>query len=78
MLQYRGEQNPDPNGATPVLPQECEQLGVWTFRDLHPRRGKRANFTVTFAVDADGILHLLAEEKGTGHRLTVQVDRHIG
>ena len=78
VLQYRGEQNPDPNGATPVLPQECEQLGVWTFRDLHPRRGKRANFTVTFAVDADGILHLLAEEKGTGHRLTVQVDRHIG
>jgi molecular chaperone DnaK (HSP70) len=78
VLQYRGEHDPDPNGVTPVPPQDCEQLGVWTFRGLHPKRGQRADFTITFAVDADGILHLLAEEKGTGHRLTVQVDRQIG
>lgn len=78
VLQYRGERNPDPHGATAVMPHECEQLGVWTFRDLHPKKGKRAGFTVTFAVDTDGILHLLAKETATGHSLTVQVDRKIG
>jgi molecular chaperone DnaK (HSP70) len=78
VLQYRGEQNPDPYGATPVTPQECEELGLWTFRGLHPKRGERANFTVTFAVDEDGILHLLAKETVTGHSLAIQVDRRIG
>jgi molecular chaperone DnaK len=78
VLQYRGEQNPDPYGQTPVRPHECEELGVWTFRGLRPKRGERAAFTVTFAVDEDGILHLLAKERATGHSLTVQVDRQIG
>jgi molecular chaperone DnaK len=78
VLQYRGEQNPDPNGATPVTPSECEQLGYWTFRGLQPKRGERASFTVTFAVDEDGILHLLAKETATGHSLAIQVDRRIG
>jgi molecular chaperone DnaK (HSP70) len=78
VLQYRGEQNPDPSGATPVTPNECEELGMWTFRGLHPKRGQRASFTVTFAVDEDGILHLLAKETATGHSLTIQVERQIG
>jgi molecular chaperone DnaK len=78
VLQYRGEQNPDPNGATPIRPEACEQLGLWSFRGLHPRRGERASFSVTFAVDADGILHLLAQETATGHSLTIQIDRRIG
>jgi molecular chaperone DnaK len=78
VLQYRGEQNPDPYGATPVTPSECEALGMWTFHGLQPKRGERARFTVTFAVDADGILHLLAKETATGHSLTIQVDRQIG
>ena len=78
VLQYRGEQNPDPYGATPVTPNECEQLGMWTFRGLKPKRGERASFTVTFAVDEDGILHLLAKETATGHSLAIQVDRRIG
>lgn len=77
-LQYRGEQNPDPYGTTPVMPSECEELGRWTFRGLKPKRGQRASFTVTFAVDEDGILHLLAKETATGHSLTIQVDRRIG
>ena len=78
VLQYRGEQNPDPYGSTPVTPQECEELGMWTFRGLQPKRGERASFTVTFAVDEDGILHLLAKETATGHSLAIQVDRQIG
>jgi molecular chaperone DnaK len=78
VLQYRGEQTPDPYGTAPVLPQECEELGRWTFRGLKPKRGERASFTVTFAVDEDGILHLLAQETATGHRLAIQVDRRIG
>jgi molecular chaperone DnaK len=78
VLQYRGKENPDPYGATPVLPHECEQLGVWTFRGLRPKRGQRASFTVSFAVDEDGILHLLAKETATGHMLSLQVDRRIG
>jgi molecular chaperone DnaK len=78
VLQYRGEQNPDPNGLTPVTPNECEELGVWTFDGLRPKRGEHAAFTVTFAVDADGILHLLAQETATGHRLAIEVDRKIG
>ncbi len=78
ILQYRGEQDPDPDGPSPVTPDECEQLGVWTFRGLRPKKGQRAAFTVTFAVDADGILQLLAHETATGHRLTAQIDRAIG
>jgi molecular chaperone DnaK (HSP70) len=78
VLQYRGEQNPNPYGTTPVTPNECEELGMWTFRGLHPKRGERASFTVTFAVDEDGILHLLAKETATGHSLAIQVDRKIG
>lgn len=78
VLQYRGEQNPDPNGLTPVTPNECEELGVWTFDGLRPKRGEHAGFTVTFAVDGDGILHLLAQETATGHTLAIEVDRQIG
>ena len=51
---------------------------MWTFRGLKPKRGERAGFTVTFAVDEDGILHLLAKETATGHSLAIQVDRRIG
>jgi molecular chaperone DnaK (HSP70) len=78
VLQYRGEQNPDPYGATPVTPNECEQLGMWTFGGLKPKRGERAHFTVTFAVDEDGILHLLAKEKASGHKLAIEVEQRIG
>ena len=78
VLQYRGEEDPAPEGATPVPPTACEELGTWTFAGLHPKPGHHAGFAVTFAVDADGILHLLAEEEGTGHQLVAQVARPIG
>jgi molecular chaperone DnaK (HSP70) len=51
---------------------------MWTFRGLKPKRGQRAHFTVTFAVDEDGILHLLAKETATGHTLAIEVERKIG
>ena len=41
-------------------------------------RGRHAEFTVTFTVDADGILHLYAREKATGHSLEVQIEGRIG
>jgi molecular chaperone DnaK (HSP70) len=78
VLQYRGEANPEPMGVNAVTPNECEELGRWTFRGLRPKRGQHARFTVTFAVDEDGILHLLAKETATGHSLAIQVDRQIG
>lgn len=78
VLQYRGPRTPDPYGDGPVRPNECEVLGSWTFSDLHPEPGRQVPFTVTFAVDADGILHLHAEETATGHHLTASVERGIG
>ncbi len=78
ILQYRGSRNPNPYGDDPVHPNECEVLGSWEFEGLSPKKGEHARFTVTFAVDADGILHLYAKEKATGHDLKAKVDRGIG
>ncbi|MEM7034424.1 MAG: Hsp70 family protein [Chloroflexota bacterium] len=78
ILQYRGRQDPNPNGRSPVSPDQCEVLGTWTFDDLSPKRGQCAAFTVTFEVDQDGILHLFAQETTTGHSLTATVNRNIG
>ena len=78
ILQYRGTDDPDPYGPTPIKPSQCEILGSWHFDGLRPRKGKRADFTVTFAVDSDGILHLYARETATGHHLQASVSRGIG
>lgn len=78
ILQYRGERVPATSGASRVFPHECERLGRWEFAGLHPRPGQQAPFTVTFAVDADGILQLYAEERGTGHSLRASVERGVG
>ena len=78
ILQYRGEDDPDPRGPTPVLPRDCERLGVWEFEGLRPKKGQRAAFTVSFAIDESGILHLAARETATGHTLRAHVDRSIG
>lgn len=75
ILQYRGPKRPATRGPNKVYPHECEKLGSWSFAGLRPPPGGYAPFTVTFAIDADGILHLLAEETATGHRLTAQVQR---
>lgn len=77
VLQYRGSKEAATHGSERVFPHECEQLGEWSFDGLHPPRGGHAPFTVTFAVDSDGILTLLAEEVATGHRLTGRVERSL-
>ena len=78
VLQYRGSRDPNPYGEGHVTPQDCEVLGSWQFDGLHPKPGRHAKFTVTFAVDIDGILHLYAQETATGHDLDARVDRGIG
>jgi molecular chaperone HscA len=78
VLQYRGERDCNPYGPQPVQPQECETLGTWHWSGLKPRRGRCAAFTVTFEVDADGILSLYASETGTRTTLRAQVERGIG
>lgn len=78
VLQYRGVRDASPFGAGRVPPAECELLGSWSFNGLRPKRGTCAAFTVTFAVDEDGILHLVARETATGHTLAAQVERGIG
>lgn len=78
VLQYRGPRDANPYGEGRVRPHECEQLGSWEFGGLSPRPGEHVAFTVTFAVDADGILHLEARETATGHTLSARIDRGIG
>lgn len=78
ILQYRGLRNPSPTSKNPVYPHECELLGTWRFTGLRPKRGQTAPFSVTFAVDEDGILHLYAKETATGHCLEAAVRRGIG
>ncbi|NTU83469.1 MAG: Hsp70 family protein [Chloroflexales bacterium] len=75
VLQYRGPKTPATAGPGRVRPHECEVLGSWEFSGLRPPAGRHAPFTVTFQVDEDGILHLAAEEQGTGHRLEGAVRR---
>jgi molecular chaperone DnaK (HSP70) len=78
VLQYRGWRDPNPQGRERVHPNECERLGSWRFDGLQPKKGKRAAFTVTFAVNESGILELAARETLTGRTLTARVDRTIG
>jgi molecular chaperone DnaK len=75
VLQYRGPKPPATSGHNRVFPHECELLGSWSFDGLRPKRGQCAAFSVTFALNADGILELLAEETATGHRLSGVVAR---
>jgi molecular chaperone DnaK (HSP70) len=78
ILQYRGPRVPATHGPNRVYPHECELLGSWDFAGLRPPKGQHAPFTVTFAIDADGILQLYAEETGTKHSLAASVRRGIG
>lgn len=78
ILQYRGPRVPATFGENRVYPHECETLGSWHFEDLSPKKGQCVPFTVTFAIDADGILHLQAVETRTQHQLTAHVQRGIG
>ncbi|MDZ4718356.1 MAG: Hsp70 family protein [Roseiflexaceae bacterium] len=78
VLQYRGPLDANPRGVGRVRPDACEKLGSWEFSGLQPKPGREAPFTVTFAVDQDGILQLFARETETGHTLTAQIERGLG
>jgi molecular chaperone DnaK len=78
VLQYRGARDAQPYGAGRVRPGECELLASWSFDGLSPWPGACAGFSVTFAVDADGILSLEARETATGRTLRAQIDRGVG
>lgn len=78
VLQYRGPNDGNPRGAGKVRPTECEKLGSWEFSGLRPKPGREAAFTVTFAVDDDGILQLFARETETGHTLMARIERGLG
>jgi molecular chaperone DnaK (HSP70) len=58
-----------------IYPDDCEALGEWSFDGLTPAHGEYAHFDVTFAIDADGILTLDAQEHGRRNRLRTQVAR---
>ena len=75
ILQYRGPKRATQQGGDSVRPSECELLGSWLFEGLRPPPGGEAVFSVIFSVDRDGILHLAAEEEGTGRRLEGSVRR---
>lgn len=77
VLQYRGERDAEPRGQGQVYPHQCEKLGSWTFSGLTPPPGRCADFTVTFAIDDDGVLELHARETATGRTLTARVERGI-
>jgi molecular chaperone DnaK (HSP70) len=78
VLQYRGLLSANPHTAERVPPEACEKLGSWQFNGLYPKPGHSADFTVTFSVDQDGILHLTARETATGHTLNGTVQRGVG
>src|SRR5205823_14424305 len=44
-----------------IPPGECETLGTWTLSGL--RRQERTAVDVTFQIDANGVLHLIAQEQ---------------
>jgi molecular chaperone DnaK (HSP70) len=81
VLQYRGARvvpgwgsgagfDADP---ADILPGECETLGTWTMTGIRP--GARAAVDVTFHIDANGILHLTAQEQGTRNILRQAIAR---
>jgi molecular chaperone DnaK len=80
VLQYRGPHIMPGYGSgarfgddPDILPEECEVLGEWTLDGIRP--GPRAAVSVTFHVDANGILHLTAQEEGTRNVLRQEIAR---
>lgn len=81
VLQYRGARVVPGWGSgagfaddpTDILPDQCETLGTWTMTGIRP--GPRAAVDVTFHIDANGILHLTAQEQGTRNVLTQAIER---
>jgi len=49
---------------------ECESIGEFTFRGIHPAPKGKAKVEVVFKIDAEGILHLTAKDPDTGTEQT--------
>jgi molecular chaperone HscA len=60
------------------MANDCRSLAHFKLSGIPPMAAGMGRVVVTFSVDADGILHVSAEEKTTGTRASVQVKPSYG